>query len=181
MARNKVLQATLVGIVALSLAPALRADTKLIISHSTHHGRIGAWIGGRVPAPMCRPPVHRHVTVAHPWHHRFTRLGPPHKRTVTVCPPVVRVVHPPVVARPPLVRVVHPPIERRVVIEPAPTVTVKAPPVVESSTISVWITNSNGSRTSVRLTRQGPWYIGPRGEYYTEMPTNEQLRVAYGF
>jgi hypothetical protein len=57
-----------------------------------------------------------------------------------------------------------------------------APPViVESGPIEVWITNSNGSRTSVTLTRQGGYYIGPRGEYYTGMPTNEQLRVAYGF
>jgi hypothetical protein len=53
--------------------------------------------------------------------------------------------------------------------------------VVEDGTVTVWITNSNGSTTSVRLTRQGPWYIGPRGEYYAQMPTNEQLRVVYGF
>jgi len=60
-------------------------------------------------------------------------------------------------------------------------VVVVPPPVVESYAVTVWITNSNGSRTSVQLTRQGPWYIGPRGEYYGDMPTNEQLRIAYGF
>jgi hypothetical protein len=43
------------------------------------------------------------------------------------------------------------------------------------------VTNSNGSRTSVVLTRNGSWYVGPRGEYYSEIPTNEQLRVVYGF
>jgi hypothetical protein len=73
---------------------------------------------------------------------------------------------------PPVVEVVHPPVYRQVVVTP--------PPVQESS-ITVWITNSNGSRSSVKLTREGPWYVGPRGEYYTEMPTNEQLRVVYGF
>ena len=69
---------------------------------------------------------------------------------------------------------------------PAPVVVrrpvVVAPPVIiENGPVEVWITNSNGSRTSVTLTRQGGYYIGPRGEYYTGMPTNEQLRVVYGF
>jgi len=54
-------------------------------------------------------------------------------------------------------------------------------PRVEARTITMWVTNSNGSRTSVQLTRQGPWYVGPRGEYYADMPTNEQLRIVYGF
>jgi multidrug transporter EmrE-like cation transporter len=27
----------------------------------------------------------------------------------------------------------------------------------------------------------GGGYLGPRGEYYDQMPTNEQLRVVYGF
>jgi len=54
-------------------------------------------------------------------------------------------------------------------------------PVIEDGVVDVWITNSNGSRTSVRLTRQGTWCVGPRGECYPTMPTNEQLRVIYGF
>jgi hypothetical protein len=54
-------------------------------------------------------------------------------------------------------------------------------PGVEVASITVWITNSNGSRTSVKLTKQGAWYVGPRGEYYTSIPTNEQLRSIYGF
>lgn len=48
------------------------------------------------------------------------------------------------------------------------------------NTETVWITNSNGSKQAVRLTKQGPGYIGPRGEYYSEMPTEEQLKVLYG-
>jgi hypothetical protein len=52
---------------------------------------------------------------------------------------------------------------------------------VEVASITVWITNSNGSRISIKLAKEGPYYVGPRGEYYTSMPTNEQLRVVYGF
>jgi hypothetical protein len=88
---------------------------------------------------------------------------------------------PPVVMYPPVVRVVYPPVIREVVVTPAPPVVVTTPVGVEESAITVWITNSNGSKTSVRLTRNGSWYVGPRGEYYTEIPTNEQLRVVYGF
>ena len=86
-------------------------------------------------------------------------------------------------ARPPhhkTVIVRHPPV-RPVVVHPAPTVVVKAPTHVHETVVTVWITNSNGSRTSVRLTREGSWYVGPRGEYYDTLPTNEQLRVLYGF
>ncbi len=43
------------------------------------------------------------------------------------------------------------------------------------------VTNSNGSVTPVRLTRQGSYYIGPKGERYTTLPTQEQLKSAYGF
>lgn len=49
----------------------------------------------------------------------------------------------------------------------------------EQNTVTVWITNSNGSKTEVRLRRDGPGFRGPRGEYYPSMPTNEQLSV-YG-
>jgi hypothetical protein len=72
-------------------------------------------------------------------------------------------------------------IERVVIAPPPPVVVRPYAPAVEDGTVTVWITNSNGSTTLVKLTRQGPWYIGPRGEYYTDMPTNEQLRVVYGF
>lgn len=46
---------------------------------------------------------------------------------------------------------------------------------------TVWIENSNGSRTPVLLRMtEGGQYIGPRGEYYPAMPTEEQLRKVYG-
>jgi len=49
-----------------------------------------------------------------------------------------------------------------------------------SSTV-VWITNSNGSQVPVRLAKNGPAYIGPRGEIYNQLPTQNQLRPVYGF
>jgi hypothetical protein len=49
------------------------------------------------------------------------------------------------------------------------------------NTQSVWITNSNGSKTEVKLTRKGSSYIGPKGESYPTMPTKEQLKQVYGF
>lgn len=46
---------------------------------------------------------------------------------------------------------------------------------------TVWITNSNGSRTPVtlRMGSGGTW-IGPKGETYTSMPTEAQLKSLYG-
>ena len=50
----------------------------------------------------------------------------------------------------------------------------------QNSTI-VWITNSNGSQVPVRLAKNGPAYIGPRGELYNQLPSQDQLRPVYGF
>ena len=47
---------------------------------------------------------------------------------------------------------------------------------------TVWISNSNGSKTPVVLTRTaGGQWVGPRGEYYQNMPSAEQLKAIYGF
>jgi len=52
----------------------------------------------------------------------------------------------------------------------------------DMNTVTVNITNSNGSITPVTLRKQGVVYIGPRGETYTTLPTEEQLKQAgYGF
>jgi uncharacterized protein YcfJ len=51
----------------------------------------------------------------------------------------------------------------------------------EMNTVTVNITNSNGSISQVKLRKYGVGYIGTRGEYYETMPTEEQLRVVYGF
>ncbi len=52
----------------------------------------------------------------------------------------------------------------------------------EMNTVTINITNSNGSITPVTLRKQGVVYIGPRGETYPTLPTQEQLKQAgYGF
>ncbi len=51
----------------------------------------------------------------------------------------------------------------------------------EIDTVTVNVTNSNGSVIPVKLKRQGVGYVGPRGEYYETLPTSEQLRPIYGF
>ncbi len=51
----------------------------------------------------------------------------------------------------------------------------------QADTVTVNITNSNGSVTPVKLKRQGTGYVGPRGEYYDHLPTQDELRPVYGF
>ena len=51
----------------------------------------------------------------------------------------------------------------------------------EMNTIMVKVTNSNGSIIQVPIKRQGVGYVGPRGEYYDKLPTEDQLRPIYGF
>jgi hypothetical protein len=43
------------------------------------------------------------------------------------------------------------------------------------------VTNSNGSIIQVKLQRQGVGWVGTRGEYYPNLPTEDQLRPVYGF
>ena len=105
-------------------------------------------------------PHHRGPIGPYPGHRRFIPLGPPCPRTV----------------------IVPGPITRQIVINPLPRITVTVPTVrVAPTRLTLWVTNSNGSRISVQLTKDGPWYVGPRGECYSSIPTNEQLRVVYGF
>jgi hypothetical protein len=67
--------------------------------------------------------------------------------------------------------------------QPAPPqVIIPAAPVEpEAVPVTIWVNNSNGSKTAVKLIQHGNSYEGPRGEWYTGMPTNEQLRSVYGF
>jgi outer membrane lipoprotein SlyB len=51
----------------------------------------------------------------------------------------------------------------------------------EMNTVTVNVTNSNGSVSTVVLRKQGVGYVGPRGEYYNNLPTPEQLKPVYGF
>jgi len=80
------------------------------------------------------------------------------------------VYHPPPPALPPPV-MVQPPVQV-MASPPSP-----AAPVV----VTVNVTNSNGSYMPVPLRQEGPLWVGPRGEYYNQMPTMDQLRPVYGF
>ena len=51
----------------------------------------------------------------------------------------------------------------------------------EMNTVTVNITNSNGSVSQVKLTKQGTGYVGPRGEFYDHLPTEAELKPVYGF
>jgi len=51
----------------------------------------------------------------------------------------------------------------------------------EQNSAVVWVTNSNGSMVPVKLSKNGPGYIGPRGELYAKLPSQDQLRTVYGF
>ena len=53
--------------------------------------------------------------------------------------------------------------------------------MMQANTVVINVTNSNGSITPVTLTRQGNLYVGPKGEQYTTLPTEEQLKQVYGF
>jgi hypothetical protein len=44
----------------------------------------------------------------------------------------------------------------------------------------VEIHNDNGSITPVKLKKEGSTYIGPKGERYEQLPTEEQLKPLYG-
>lgn len=50
-----------------------------------------------------------------------------------------------------------------------------------ANTQVVNIRNSNGSISQVRLHREGGRWIGPRDEQYLTLPSEDQLRPAYGF
>jgi uncharacterized protein YcfJ len=51
----------------------------------------------------------------------------------------------------------------------------------EMNTVTVNVTNSNGSVSPVVLRKQGVGYVGPRGEYYNHLPAPEELKPVYGF
>ncbi|MFC1793228.1 hypothetical protein ACFL3Q_06535 [Planctomycetota bacterium] len=46
--------------------------------------------------------------------------------------------------------------------------------------VVVEIRNSNGSVTPVELRKEDSTYIGPKGERYEQLPTEEQLKPIYG-
>ena len=51
----------------------------------------------------------------------------------------------------------------------------------QATTTVINVQNSNGSYTPVVLRKVGNQYVGPRGEYYNALPTEDQLKKPYGF
>ena len=118
----------------------------LAVTENTYADRGGHWGGGR----------------GRDYHRGFSG-------GVIIIPPRIR----PVIVFPP----------RRIIISPTivfgSTTTVRE--TIVDETVIVWVANDNGSKTEVRLTRASDGgYIGPRGEYYSYMPTEDQLRTLYG-
>jgi hypothetical protein len=42
------------------------------------------------------------------------------------------------------------------------------------------ITKNDGSKTVIKLKKEGSEFVGPKGERYPKMPTEEQLKLIYG-
>ena len=72
------------------------------------------------------------------------------------------------------------------IVVPEPPAVVATPPDAPQTkapgedTVIVYIPNSNGSYTSVVLTKNDKGYVGPKGEIYNSMPTVDQLKALYG-
>ncbi len=50
-----------------------------------------------------------------------------------------------------------------------------------ANTVVINVHNSNGSITPVTLRRDGNEWVGPKGERYLQIPSEDQLRPVYGF
>lgn len=53
--------------------------------------------------------------------------------------------------------------------------------VEQANTRIIDVPNSNGSITPVTIRRVGGYWVGPRGEQYSTLPTADQLKPVYGF
>ena len=166
MLRQRFIPAIVVGTV-LSVS-VVNAQGGTIVVHSAF--RRAHSIAHPLRPGVCIRPVHSGSVHVSPHHRKVILTGPHRHRFVRIWP------------RRPHVSVVRHPRTRHIVVNPRPTVVVRSHPTpVDHTSVIVWITNSNGSRTSVKLRRSGPGFIGPRGEWYPSIPTNKQLRVVYGF
>ena len=88
------------------------------------------------------------------------------------------VVPPPVLAQPAVVMPQPAPVVAAAPAPVAAAITQPQPQTREESTIN--IPNSRGGYTAVTLKKAGTGYVGPQGEYYSDNPTVDQLKVLYG-
>jgi len=68
---------------------------------------------------------------------------------------------------------------------PTPAALVPNPPAAETAVAAneayvINIPNAKGTYTPVALKRSGTGFVGPQGEFYTEFPRVEQLKLMYG-
>lgn len=155
MFNKKIILISIVGIVLLACLGQASGGTFILRSSTS--------IGHRIAQPIMPVAYHRPFYKKNIFHHAhqrtFLKRRPPHYNVA-----------------------VRLPCTNHIAINLVPKVVVTRPEIlVESTTITVWITNSNGSQTSVNLRRSGPGFLGPRNEWYPSMPTEEQLRIVYGF
>ena len=76
-----------------------------------------------------------------------------------------------------------PPSDQKAVATPAQEnvpATQSASPTKPDDVFTANIPNAKGTYTPVILKRSGNGFIGPQGEFYTEFPRVEQLKVMYG-
>jgi len=165
MRRQRIIRVVAITAVLAIWAGAAQAKTVVLHSSFSRGHIVGRPLGPGVHVgPVARSyvfakPFHTGIVISSPLRSRIAPIFP-HREVLVVSQPCVQ----------PLI------------VEAAPTCVVTSRTVVvEPSIITVWVRNSNGSQSPVKLTRSGPGYIGPRGEYYPDMPNNEQLRMVYGF
>ncbi len=155
MSNRKIILISIVGTIILACFGQASGGTFILRSSTSIGHRIAQPI---MPAYYRRPFYKKHA-FQHIHQRTFLKRRPPHYYVA-----------------------VRRPCTNHIAINLVPKVVVTRPEiVVEPTTITVWITNSNGSQTSVNLRRSGPGFVGPRNEWYPSMPTNEQLRIVYGF
>ncbi len=72
--------------------------------------------------------------------------------------------------------------QAKVRVEPPTEPAAPRPPARENikETYIIQIHNDNGSITPVEIRKQGDKYIGPTGEQYDKLPTEEELKPFYG-
>ncbi|MCX5705027.1 MAG: hypothetical protein NTZ92_03070 [Candidatus Omnitrophica bacterium] len=57
---------------------------------------------------------------------------------------------------------------------------VNQPQVFDRETVIINVPSRNGGSIAITLVRQSNGFVGPQGEFYSALPTAEQLRVRYG-
>jgi hypothetical protein len=166
MLTRRFIPVIVVGTLLSLFAGGAQAGTVVVHSAFRRADSIAHSIGCRV----CIPTVRSRSVQVSPHHSKVIVTGPHHNRFVRIWPSCHHV------------NVVRRPYVRHIVPNSRPTIVVRSHPTpVDRTSIIVWITNSNGSKTSVKLRKSGPGYLGPRDEWYPSIPTNNQLRVVYGF